>query len=111
MGIINSGIPVQEANYLKIIAQLEVFIESGTYIGNTTKVMSAKFKNIYSIEKQDAIYNITRENLKNISNIMLFNGDTRQYLPSLMADNDSILFGSMRFGVASKLMDRMTNAH
>jgi hypothetical protein len=92
MGLINFGVPEREAEYLKNSLKLDVFVEGGTYKGGTAKSMSNKFKKVYTIEKSDVMYDIAKENLKNISNVSMLKGDTREHLSGILENNDNILF-------------------
>ena len=92
MGLINFGVPEKETEYLKESLKLDVFVEGGTYKGDTAKSMSEKFRKVYTIEKSDAMFEMAKENLKDIENIAMLKGDTREHLHSIMTYNDNILF-------------------
>lgn len=92
MGLINFGVPEKETEFLRTSMGLDVFVEGGTYKGGTAKNMSDKFRKVYTIEKSDVMFNEARQNLKDISNITMLNGDTREHLKSLLENNDNILF-------------------
>jgi hypothetical protein len=92
MGSINFGVPEEETEFLKHIMKLDVFVEGGTYKGDTAKSMGEKFKKIYTIEKSDVMFEIAKENLKDAINITLLKGDTREHLDSIMENNENILF-------------------
>ncbi len=92
MGIINFGVPEKETEYLKKIMKLDVFVEGGTFRGGTAKNMSDKFRKVYTIEKSDVMFDIAKENLKDISNITMLKGDTREHLREILDHNDNILF-------------------
>ena len=63
MGLINFGVPEKETEFLKSNMKLDVFVEGGTYKGGTAKSMSEKFRNVYTIEKSDVMFEIAKENL------------------------------------------------
>lgn len=92
MGLINFGVPEKETEYLKESLKLDTFVEGGTYKGGTAKSMSEKFRKVYTIEKSDVMFEIATENLKEIKNITMLQGDTREHLVSIMEHNDNILF-------------------
>ncbi len=92
MGLINFGVPEKETEYFKESLKLDVFVEGGTYKGETAKSMSGKFRKVYTIEKSDAMFDIAKENLKNIENITMLKGDTREHLHSILENNDNLLF-------------------
>ena len=92
MGLINFGVPEKETEYLKDTMKLDVFVEGGTYKGGTAKNMSEKFSKVYTIEKSDAMFDIARENLKDIPNVVMLKGDTREHLHGVLENNDNIIF-------------------
>ncbi len=92
MGLINFGVPEKEVTFLKEKMKLDLFVEGGTYHGNTAKNMSEKFKNVITIEKSDVMYSIAKDNLKEIENIVILKGDTREHLDEILKNNDNILF-------------------
>lgn len=92
MGLINFGIPRKEAIFLKLTMGLDVFVETGTYYGQTAKEMSSEFRKVYTIEKSEIMFKKASQNLKDISNITIINGDSREYLKDIIESNDNILF-------------------
>jgi hemerythrin superfamily protein len=92
MGLIHKGIPQEELLFLKEILSLNTFVEGGTYIGSTAKEMSEIFKIVYTIEKSNVMYNLAKKNLKDIINIKVLHGDTRDYFESIIKSNDDVLF-------------------
>lgn len=92
MGLINFGVPEKETEFLKNILELDVFVEGGTYRGGTAKKMSESFRRVYTIEKSDVMFDIAKENLKDISNVTMLKGDTREHLKQILDNNNNILF-------------------
>lgn len=92
MGLINFGIPEKESDIIKEIMGLNIFVEGGTFKGDTAKSMSNKFLKVFTIENSDKIFNEAKQNLKGISNITLLKGDTRKHLKEILDNNDNILF-------------------
>lgn len=92
MGIINFEVPEKKVKYLKEILNLQIFVEGGTYVGDTALKMSKIFDRVYNIEKSDAMFNIAMEKLKNISNVFMLKGDTRDHLRDIISNNDNILY-------------------
>jgi len=92
MGLINFGVPKEEVEFLQKSMNLDTFVEGGTYKGGTAKEMSSKFKKVFTIEKSDIMFNEASHNLKDISNVTMLKGDTREHLHSIMKNNDNILF-------------------
>ena len=92
MGIVNFGIPTESVKWLKEALKLKVLIEGGTYTGGTAKQMAQIFDRVYTIEKSENMYEISKNNLKEVKNVLLLKGDTRDYIKELMYENDDILF-------------------
>ncbi len=92
MGLVNFGVPEDDVQFFKRLFKLNVFVEGGTYKGDTAKNMSRLFEKVYTIEKSDVMYEIAKQNLKNNLNVILLKGDTREYIPKILDDNDNILF-------------------
>lgn len=92
MGIVNFGIPEQETRWLKEKMNLTTVVEGGTYKGGTAKNLSKEFINVYTIEKSDVMFEKAKQNIGSIQNITQLRGDTRDHLPSLISQNDNILF-------------------
>jgi len=92
MGLVNFGVPKEESLFLRDSMKLGVFVEGGTYKGDTAKLMSGKFQKIYTIERSEKMFNIANKNLKEIENITLLKGDTREHLHTIMENNNNILF-------------------
>lgn len=92
MGLINFGIPLQEANFLREEMSLNIAIEGGTFTGGTAKKLSHYFSDVLTIEKSDSMLCMAKQNLKDIKNITILKGDTRSNLPVLLSKYDNILF-------------------
>jgi len=92
MGLINFGVPEKETEFLKKNLGLDVFVEGGTYRGGTAKKMSESFRKVYTIEKSKVMFDIAKENLKDVSNVIMLKGDTREHLTEVLDNNDNILF-------------------
>lgn len=92
MGLVNFGVPEKETEYLIDNMKLDIFVEGGTYKGGTAKRMSGKFRKVYTVEKSDVMFDIAKDNLKNVSNVTMLKGDTREHLHNILENNDNILF-------------------
>lgn len=92
MGIVNFGIPMEDAKYLRQMMGLTVAVEGGTYLGETAKSLSEIFEQVYTIENSDQMFVQAQENIAGIGNISLLKGDTRAHLPEILMTEDNILF-------------------
>lgn len=74
-------------NFLKKINNIfniTTFIETGTWIGHSTRVAAEVFDQVLSIELSTELYSIASENLKEYKNIKLYNGDSANLLEGLL---------------------------
>ena len=70
----------------KLIAKYNIknFIETGTYLGQTTGAMAQVVENVYSCEINVNYFEQAKENLKSFSNITLFNTSSKQFLENVL---------------------------
>lgn len=84
MGIVNFGI---NRELVKTLAQkhgIINFIETGTYLGETTVWASAFFDQVHTIEISEGIYNKTSKKYKEKANIHFHLGDSKIILPKII---------------------------
>src|SRR5581483_11501794 len=79
---------------LKEIFHSDIFIESGTSYGGTTKIAKELFKEVYTIELEDQFYQKAAANFSNDRNVHVYHGDSGKLLPSIIKDlkNQNLLF-------------------
>lgn len=61
-------------------------VETGTYYGETTKLLASKFKQVYTIEVFWDIHSAAKSNLKSFSNIKCLFGSSHKILPSVIEE-------------------------
>lgn len=61
---------------LRDIGGFEAFIETGTYLGQTTAAMRALFRQVISIELSDRLYEEARKKFADAPNVQLLHGDS-----------------------------------
>lgn len=61
-----------------------IFIETGTYLGDTTIKASRHFKRVYTIELSEKLYSDAKKRFKKFQNIDLIQGDSCKVLASIM---------------------------
>ena len=74
---------------------LDTVIETGTYHGTTTAWFSNHFKDVYTIESQDAHFEEASKRIGHIDNISMSLGDSPKFLKEILAsidDNKTIIF-------------------
>lgn len=92
MGVVDKGIPIEIAKYLKNKMNLKIAVEGGTFIGSTAMALSKIFSKVYTIENSDQMFIQASRNIFGIENIKLLKGDTRTHLPKILELEDEILF-------------------
>ena len=87
VGIVHPGVPQQLTLFLKTALGLDVFIETGTYLGHSARWAARQFPQVHSIELSPTLWMRARESLAGIDNVHLHCGASpavlRQLLPSL----------------------------
>lgn len=72
-----------------------LWIETGTYYGETTRILSEISSKTISIEADKQLYNSSRKKLENLSNVEIVLGNTIEVLPDIINSNlkyDNICF-------------------
>ena len=64
-----------------------LWIETGTYYGETTKMLSNISKKTVSIEVDENLYNLAKRKLSNLSNVEIFFGRSEEILPNIIKSN------------------------
>lgn len=83
-------------NYGTPYNDIENFVETGTYKGDTTIMASKYFKNVYTIEIFEPLYNdsMLRASNEGINNIVFFLGDSLEQLKNIVPN---VLKGAIFF--------------
>jgi len=94
MGIVSFGPPDEILLELANLANANIFIETGTYVGDTTRWASEHFAFVYTIEKAEVLYNKFSKELAKIQGVKPMLGDTRELLPRIVeqAGDESAVF-------------------
>ncbi len=72
---------------------INVFIETGTFYGDTTWAMRKFFKKIYSIELSEYLFRKSKERFEKFNNIEILHGDSSKVLPKVLSQiNEPALF-------------------
>ena len=64
-----------------------LWIETGTYYGETTTLLSKISKKTISIEADKELFETSKKKLKNLKNVELFNGKSEDLLDKLISEN------------------------
>ena len=63
---------------------LDIFVETGTYLGEMVNAVKYNFKKIYSIELSHELYENAREKFSKHKHILIVNGDSAEVLPEIL---------------------------
>lgn len=73
--------------------QTNIFIETGTYMGDTIYNMISEFNKIYSIELSEKYVNYATKRFENNNKVTIIQGDSTLMLKSILNEvNDSVFF-------------------
>lgn len=74
--------------YEKLIAQtgVNVFVESGTYLGDTAQKAAGCFQEVHTVELNEEFYEQSASYLKIYSNVIVYHGDTIDHFPKILLD-------------------------
>lgn len=67
---------------------LRLFVETGTFKGDTVESMRPHFDRIYSIELADKFYDLAVKRFSGVRKIELFHGDSGKLMPDVVAKLD-----------------------
>lgn len=84
MGIIHPGPPPGLSNFLKSALNLSIFVETGTFRGDTTNWACERFEEVYSIELSSELHRQAVQRLRHHRNLMLLQGDSGTHLAGLI---------------------------
>lgn len=92
MGNVQFGPPKNCIVFLRDAMGLTTFVEGGTYRGDTSKWAAHNFDAVFTIENSAEMFAIAKQNLIGIPNITMLHGDTRKYLPGIVAQNNNLIY-------------------
>ena len=81
------------------------WVETGTYLGDTTEFLSRIAKMVYSIEPGPQLFADARKRLAHLANVELFNGLSEDVLPALLQE----LSGDVCFWLDGHYTDESTH--
>ena len=85
MGVIRMGPPTDLIIRLKECSELNSFIETGTYIGNTAYWSSQKFEKVITMENSTKMHKIVTQKFGHVNNIEFLQGDSRLLLKKVVS--------------------------
>ena len=84
MGVVHPGVPPKLALWLRDVAAIEDFIETGTYLADTALWTAQHFDRVISIEADRALYDAARKRLASYANVDLQLGRSQDVLAALV---------------------------
>jgi len=85
MGLVTLGIPESIAAELSQLNGSTVFVETGTYRGETTRWAATQFETVHTIERSEQLYYEHSVALAAFPGVTAHLGDSRQILPAIVA--------------------------
>lgn len=74
-------------------SSLKVFVETGTYLGDTVEAVKNTFKEIYTIELDKTLYQRAKQRFSKEKHIKVIHGDSEKMLPEVLKNvNGPTLF-------------------
>jgi tetratricopeptide (TPR) repeat protein len=78
------------------VGHVDTFVETGTYLGDTTAKAATCFRSVHSIELSDELIKKAVARFQNTTNITLHHGDSAEIFPRLLPElakkQDAVLF-------------------
>lgn len=81
-----SGLKLEFIQQLHSYFNGDAFVESGTYLGDTSYTASLVFPNVYSIELSKTLYEKACSRFESQSNIHLYQGNSSDLLPEILRE-------------------------
>ncbi|MBA2620032.1 MAG: hypothetical protein H0U87_02405 [Acidobacteria bacterium] len=86
MGIVNMGVPEQIVIDLARLNDSTIFVETGTFQGDTTKWAANYFETVHTIERAESLYKRHSAELAQIKGVNPHFGDSRDILRQIVKD-------------------------
>lgn len=89
MGLIYPGIPQPIVNVILEYFPIKYFIETGTYRGESASWASEHFEKVFTIEKSQELWVLSKEKYQHRKNIEFLLGDSREKLRDALSQIDT----------------------
>lgn len=86
MGIVTNGIPEQIVLDLAKNAHADVFVETGTFRGDTTRWAASHFKQVHTIERAQCLFDEHNGELSALPGVTPHLGDSKDVLPKVVEE-------------------------
>ena len=74
---------------LQLINSINLFVETGTYLGDMIAIQRRNFKKLYSIEVDEKLYLAAKKRFKRFANVIIRKGDSSYLLKSIVNEIDN----------------------
>ncbi len=85
MGTAKSGLPKEIILDLAQLSGAKVFVETGTFHGDTTRWAAKHFESVVTIERSESLYQEFSPGLRDLGNVKPLLGDSSTVLPQVVA--------------------------
>jgi hypothetical protein len=92
LGDISFGLDIRTASWLKEALNVDTFVETGTYKGQTSHRMARVFKNVFTVEGSEFYFKAAVQNLINDENVSITNSDSVSFLEGSIWNYKSAIF-------------------
>lgn len=86
MGSVEFGLPKSFFEHCRGMSEYSVFVETGTYLGDSARWASRHFSRVYTIEISWNLHNQAKRALSDLENVTPLFGDSRILLRQLLPD-------------------------
>ena len=86
MGVVAPGFPAELAIELARIQATSVFVETGTFRGETARWAASHFARVYTVERAEALYRDNTQKFSTVLNLAAHLGDSRAVLPRILSE-------------------------
>ncbi len=90
MGLYTMGVPQKLVKTLQKQYNINIFVETGTYMGGTSVWASDHFKKVITIENSRSIFEKTSNRYKNVENIDFLYGNSKEHLKNIVLSLDEV---------------------
>jgi hypothetical protein len=86
MGLVSMGVPEKIALELAALNDSTVFVETGTFHGETTRWAASHFPVVHTIERSESLHAMHSGALSRLKGVTPHLGDSRDVLPNVVAE-------------------------
>ena len=86
MGVVNFGI--NKGLVAEMVKSYDVpnFVETGTYLGDTSHWASGLFKEVHTVEISESLYEKAKARFGNVNNMHFYLGDSKKLVPEIVSN-------------------------